>query len=55
MDCYQRVHVLHLEGGAMEEMEDEFYDPNLIAVPMEIGWTSFLMSRLRRIIGGRTC
>nr|XP_051230363.1 uncharacterized protein LOC127348351 [Lolium perenne] len=55
MDCHQRVHVLHLEGGAMEEMEDEFYDPNLIAVPMEIGWTSFLMSRLRRIIGGRTC
>jgi hypothetical protein len=55
MDFHQRVHVLHLEGGAMEEMEDEFYDPNLIAVPMEIDWPSFLMSRLRRIIGGRTC
>jgi hypothetical protein len=50
MDCHQRVHVLHLEGGAMEEMEDEFYDPNLIAVPMEIDWPSFLMSRLRRLV-----
>jgi hypothetical protein len=50
MDCHLRVHVLHLEGGAMEEMEDEFYDPNLIAVPMEIDWPSFLMSRLRRLV-----
>ncbi|KAK1643395.1 hypothetical protein QYE76_061200 [Lolium multiflorum] len=50
MDCHQRVQVLHLEGGAMEEMEDEFYDPNLIAVPMEIDWPSFLMSRLGRLV-----
>jgi hypothetical protein len=47
MDCHQRVYVLDLEGGAMEEMKDEFYDPNLIAVPMEIDWPSFFMSRLR--------
>jgi hypothetical protein len=50
MDCHQRVHVLHLEGGAMEEMEDKFYDPDLIAVPMEIDWPSFLMSRLRHLV-----
>jgi hypothetical protein len=47
MDCHQRVYVLDLEGGAMEEMKDEFYDPNLIALPMEIDWPSFFMSRLR--------
>ncbi|CAM0876598.1 unnamed protein product [Alopecurus aequalis] len=47
MDCHQRVYVLDLKGGAMTKMEDEFYDPNLIAVPMEIDWPVFFMSRLR--------
>ena len=47
MDRHQRVSVLDLNGGAMEEMKDVFYDPDLIAVPMEIDWPVFFMSRLR--------
>ncbi|CAM0876606.1 unnamed protein product [Alopecurus aequalis] len=47
MDRHQRVYVLDLKGGAMEEMNDKFDDPNLTAVPMEIDWPVFFMSQLR--------
>ena len=47
MDRHQRVYVLDLKGEAMEEMDDEFYNPDLIAVPMEIDWSVLFMSRIR--------